>query len=68
MKAMKNMHVKEPHWYLYAIAVKPEHQGKAVGSALMKCVLARADKVFRICNLEIVDAPSAPEGRTECAV
>ncbi len=38
-------HAREPHWYLAAIGVEPEHQGQGVGSALMQPILARADQV-----------------------
>jgi ribosomal protein S18 acetylase RimI-like enzyme len=47
-------HAAEPaeHWYLYAIGVEPELQGKGYGSALMRCVLARADAEGQRCYLE----------------
>ncbi len=33
----------EPHWYLSAIGVHPEHQGAGVGSALVRSGIRRAD-------------------------
>ena len=35
--------VAEPHWYLDAIAVEPERQGRGIGSALLDAVHARID-------------------------
>jgi GNAT superfamily N-acetyltransferase len=35
--------VPEPHWYLDALAVEPERQGKGIGSALLAAVHARVD-------------------------
>jgi ribosomal protein S18 acetylase RimI-like enzyme len=35
--------VPEPHWYLDAIAVEPERQGRGIGSALLDAVHARID-------------------------
>jgi GNAT superfamily N-acetyltransferase len=31
-----------PHWYLWAIGVDPDHQGKGIGSALIDSILKRA--------------------------
>jgi ribosomal protein S18 acetylase RimI-like enzyme len=36
-------HPKEPHWYLPMIGVDPAHQGRGLGSALLKAALARCD-------------------------
>lgn len=33
----------EPHWYLMAIGVDPEHQGQGSGSALVRAGMRRAD-------------------------
>ena len=35
---------KDPHWYLDHLAVAPEHQGKGLGSALIRFGLDRARK------------------------
>ena len=34
----------EPHWYLPAIGVEPEHQDRGLGSALMRAGIRRADR------------------------
>jgi ribosomal protein S18 acetylase RimI-like enzyme len=34
----------EPHWYLSAIGVHPEHQGEGLGSALVRSGIRRADR------------------------
>jgi ribosomal protein S18 acetylase RimI-like enzyme len=36
-------HPKAPHYYLYALGVDPDHQGRGLGSALLREVLARCD-------------------------
>lgn len=36
-------HPKEPHWYLGVLGTGPAHQGKGIGSALMRPVLERCD-------------------------
>ena len=36
-------HPQEPHWYLPLIGVDPAHQGKGLGSRLMRHALARID-------------------------
>lgn len=41
-----------PHWYLYNVAVDPEHQGKGYASKLLKPFFARMDKLNIPCYLE----------------
>jgi len=36
-------HPSAPHWYLFAIGVDPEKQGRGVGSTLLRVVLDRCD-------------------------
>jgi ribosomal protein S18 acetylase RimI-like enzyme len=36
-------HPKAPHYYLYALGVDPDHQGRGLGSALLHEVLTRCD-------------------------
>jgi len=36
MQQMASHHPKEPHWYLPLIGIDPAHQGKGLGSALLK--------------------------------
>jgi ribosomal protein S18 acetylase RimI-like enzyme len=40
---MQACHPKAPHYYLYALGVDPDHQGRGLGSALLRAVLARCD-------------------------
>src|SRR5262249_55826631 len=37
-------HPREPHWYLFALGVVPEAQGRGIGSALLRTVLSRCDE------------------------
>ncbi len=41
---MEEYHPDEDVWYLPVIAVDPAHQGKGIGSALMKAALQRCDE------------------------
>lgn len=45
-------HAPMPHWYLAAIGVEPQHQGKGIGGALMGPILKRADATNWHCYLE----------------
>jgi ribosomal protein S18 acetylase RimI-like enzyme len=36
-------HPKAPHFYLFALGVDPDHQGRGLGSALLRAVLSRCD-------------------------
>jgi len=40
---MVRYHPQEPHWYLPFIGVEPAHQGKGLGAALLRPVLAECD-------------------------
>jgi ribosomal protein S18 acetylase RimI-like enzyme len=42
----------QPHWYLAAIGVEPEQQGRGLGGALMQPILQRADAERLPCYLE----------------
>ncbi len=42
-RRMHHQYAATPHWYLAAIAVEPEHQGRGIGSNLMAPLLAQAD-------------------------
>ncbi|MCA9718886.1 MAG: GNAT family N-acetyltransferase, partial [Myxococcales bacterium] len=37
-------HTQEPHYYLYAISVRPAFQGRGIGSALMRAALERVEQ------------------------
>ena len=45
-------HATMPHWYLAAIGVDPDQQGKGVGGALLGPILERADASGLHCYLE----------------
>lgn len=44
MTALEKVHPKEKHFYLQILGVNPDHQGKGVGSALLKPVLHICDR------------------------
>ena len=44
LDAMNKAHPHERHYYLQFIGVEPAHQGKGLGSALMRPTLARCDR------------------------
>ena len=41
---MELYHPVEPHWHLPLIGVAPEHQGRGIGSALLRNMLERCDQ------------------------
>jgi ribosomal protein S18 acetylase RimI-like enzyme len=43
VEQMAEFHIHEPHWYLAMIGVDPVHQGRGLGSALLKHGLAACD-------------------------
>jgi GNAT superfamily N-acetyltransferase len=44
LNAIEKKHPHEPHWYLLALGVEPELQGRAIGTQLMAPVLERCDR------------------------
>jgi GNAT superfamily N-acetyltransferase len=42
--AVEKKHPHEPHFYLLALGVEPDQQGRGIGSALMQPVLERCDR------------------------
>lgn len=40
---LQALHPTEPHYYLFALGVDPERQGRGIGAALLANMLARAD-------------------------
>ena len=44
--------IRSPHWYLLALGVMPEAQGRGIGGGLLRPVLARADAERLPCYLE----------------
>jgi GNAT superfamily N-acetyltransferase len=49
---MHHAYAPMAHWYLSAIGVEPDHQGKGIGGALMRPILERADAARLPCYLE----------------
>ena len=44
MNRLQERHPKTPpHYYLFALGVDPEHQGRGLGSAMLRAVLSRCD-------------------------
>jgi ribosomal protein S18 acetylase RimI-like enzyme len=43
LNLVESMHPEEPHWYLATLGTAVEHQGRGVGSALMRPVLEHCD-------------------------
>lgn len=43
MRLIEHHHLKEPHYYLFAIGADPGAQGRGLGAALLQPVLARCD-------------------------
>lgn len=42
--AMELRHERSAHWYILAVGVRPEHQGRGLGTALLSPTLARCDR------------------------
>jgi ribosomal protein S18 acetylase RimI-like enzyme len=40
---MERDHERRPHWYILAVGVRPEDQGRGLGTALLTPTLARCD-------------------------
>jgi ribosomal protein S18 acetylase RimI-like enzyme len=40
---VERLHLREPHYYLFAIGTDPAHQGRGVGTALLAPMLERCD-------------------------
>ena len=72
-RRLHHLYAPQPHWYLAAIGVDVGHQGRGIGSALMRPMLARADAEGVACWLDthqeqnmrcygatVLKSPSAP--------
>lgn len=59
-EAMGRFHPHEPHWYLPLIGVRPAHQGRGHGSALMQQALRRCDEEGRLAYLESSNPANVP--------
>jgi ribosomal protein S18 acetylase RimI-like enzyme len=53
-------HAAKPHWYLWALGVAPEQQGKGIGGILLQPILARADAGQHSCYLETQNEKNLP--------
>ncbi len=53
-------HAPDPHWYLWAIAIDPSHQGKGIGGKLMQPVLASTSAAGTPCYLETHNQKNIP--------
>ena len=52
LSLLETKHPRQPHWYLATLGTAVEHQGKGVGSALMRPVLEHCDAEGIPCYLE----------------
>ncbi|MBN1859167.1 GNAT family N-acetyltransferase, partial [Candidatus Bipolaricaulota bacterium] len=60
LDACHERHMPTPHWYLWALGVKPSRQRQGVGTALLQPVLARADHEDCACYLETATPENVP--------
>jgi ribosomal protein S18 acetylase RimI-like enzyme len=60
MEQMGEYHPTEPHWYLAVLGIDAHHQGKGLGSLLMKHTLLRVDKEHAIAYLESSNPRNVP--------
>lgn len=44
LRDLEDAHPAEPHWYLAHLATRPNHQGRGVGTALVRFGLDRCDR------------------------
>jgi GNAT superfamily N-acetyltransferase len=49
---LQHQHAPGSHWYLWAIGVRPQEQGKGIAGQLVAPILARADRDSLPCYLE----------------
>jgi len=52
LDGVEKAHLREPHYYLFALGADPEFQGRGVGAALMAPMLARCDEERMVAYLE----------------
>ncbi len=58
LDAFAAVHPDEPAWYLAFLGATPDHQGRGVGSALLRAVLDRCDAAGQPAYLEATSARS----------
>ena len=74
IKAMKRLNHKGPQIIIYAIAVRPEHQGQKLATALVNCAFALGDRDgvdytnLHVINIDTVDNPEAAAISAELAL
>lgn len=52
IEQIRDENAPQPHWYLIALGVEPDVQGRGLGSLLLEPVLSRADRDGTECYLE----------------
>nr|PZN14377.1 MAG: GNAT family N-acetyltransferase [Pseudomonadota bacterium] len=57
---MGKRHPAQPHWYLPLIGVEPTWQGRGLGSALLRPILALCDATGRLAYLESTNPKNRP--------
>ena len=57
---MAERHIHEPHYYLHAIGVAPDSQGKGVGGTMIRQITAMADDEGVACYLESSKLQNVP--------
>ena len=60
LEQMDRYHIEEPHWYLPMIGVDPSHQGKGMGSALLRHSVALCDEKGLPAYLESSNPANVP--------
>jgi ribosomal protein S18 acetylase RimI-like enzyme len=58
--ALEAQHLREPHYYLFAIGTDPAHQGRGMGSSLLAPMLARCDAERKPAYLESSNGRNVP--------
>ena len=65
IKAMKRLNHKGPQIIIYAIAVRPEHQGQKIATALVNCAFALGDRDGVPVTVQCGGSTSDDPGRVE---
>jgi GNAT superfamily N-acetyltransferase len=60
IEEMTRHHPEEPHWYLPLIGVDPARQGKGLGAALLRPILAECDRKLLPAYLESTNPRNRP--------
>ncbi len=66
--AMEKVHPKDPpHWYLSVLGTDPDHQGKGIGSALIRAVTDECDRELVVCDIGSAACREHVFAQTACA-